>query len=346
MAGRPGASRLAGALPQSRMPRSTVAAMTKRCGDSMSYDLVVIGGGPGGYVCAIRAAQLGLKVACVEKRETLGGTCLNVGCIPSKALLHASELFEAARHQFADARHRGRQAEARPAEMMAHKDEVVEGNARASSSCSRRTRSTVQRHRRDRGRRARSRSRPTDGANQTLEAKNIVIATGSDVAPLPGVDVDEKRDRHLDRARSRSTGAASIWWSSAPAHRPGAGLGLAPAGRRGDRGRVPRPHHARHGRRGRQAFQRSSTKQGMAFKLGSKVTGGRRPDRARKRHRRAGRRRRAETLEADVVLVAIGRGPTPRGSAWRASASRPTSAAASTPTISRPTSPASAPSAT
>ncbi len=81
---------------------------------SCSYDLVVIGTGPGGYVCAIRAAQLGLKTAVVEKRATFGGTCLNIGCIPSKALLHASELFEEAGHDFAEHGHRRRQAEARP----------------------------------------------------------------------------------------------------------------------------------------------------------------------------------------------------------------------------------------
>ena len=80
----------------------------------MSYDLVVIGAGPGGYVCAIRAAQLGMKVAVVEKRKTLGGTCLNIGCIPSKALLHASEMFEEAGARLGAARRRGRRAEARP----------------------------------------------------------------------------------------------------------------------------------------------------------------------------------------------------------------------------------------
>ena len=80
----------------------------------MSYDLVVIGTGPGGYVCAIRAAQLGLKTAVVEKRKTHGGTCLNIGCIPSKALLHASEVFEEVTHGLDDARRRRRQAQARP----------------------------------------------------------------------------------------------------------------------------------------------------------------------------------------------------------------------------------------
>src|ERR1041385_1894496 len=107
-----------------------------------SYDLIVIGTGPGGYVCAIRAAQLGLKTAVVEKRATFGGTCLNVGCIPSQALLHASQLFEDAGHILG-----------------AGKVEV----------------------------------KGPDGKTQTLETKNIVIATGSDVAKLKGIEIDEKR---------------------------------------------------------------------------------------------------------------------------------------------------------
>jgi dihydrolipoamide dehydrogenase len=106
---------------------------------STSYDLIVIGTGPGGYVCAIRAAQLGMKVAVVEKRATHGGTCLNVGCIPSKALLHASELYHEAQHGFA-----AMGIDAKPtidvARMLAYKDEGVKGNT-ASSFCSRRTRS-------------------------------------------------------------------------------------------------------------------------------------------------------------------------------------------------------------
>src|SRR5688572_11898932 len=96
---------------------------------SQKYDVIVIGAGPGGYVCAIRAAQLGMKVACVEKRETLGGTCLNVGCIPSKALLSASEKLEAAQHHFA---HMGidTKASLNLKQMMNFKDEVVEANTK------------------------------------------------------------------------------------------------------------------------------------------------------------------------------------------------------------------------
>src|ERR1700745_883768 len=132
----------------------------------MAYDLVVIGSGPGGYVCAIRAAQLGMKVAVVEKRETFGGTCLNIGCIPSKALLHASELFEEAGHKFEKMGIKVGTPKLDLASMMKLKQEGV------------------------------------DGKTQTLETKNIVIATGSDVAKLKGIEIDEKRVISSDAAIS------------------------------------------------------------------------------------------------------------------------------------------------
>ena len=181
----------------------------------MSYDLIVIGTGPGGYVCAIRAAQLGMKVAVVEKRATHGGTCLNVGCIPSKALLHASEMFEEAGHTFAkmgigvgtpkldlptmlkfkdEARRRQRQGRRFPAQ-----EEQDRFGAR---------------HRPDRGA-GKVEVKAADGKTQTLETKNIVIATGSDVAKLA-------RRRHRRQAhrlvgpgdRARQGAAAGCWWSA------------------------------------------------------------------------------------------------------------------------------------
>ena len=109
----------------SGQPRSALAIAWL---NGNAYDLIVIGTGPGGYVCAIRAAQLGMKVAVVEKRATLGGTCLNVGCIPSKALLHASELYEEAGHGFARHGHRGAAPKLDLAKMLAFKDEGVKGN--------------------------------------------------------------------------------------------------------------------------------------------------------------------------------------------------------------------------
>src|SRR5215813_8887778 len=127
-----------------------------------TYDFVVIGSGPGGYVCAIRAAQLGFKTACIEKNPTLGGTCLNIGCIPSKALLAASEKFEEARDHLGAFGVKVGDVSLDLAGMMGHKDKTVKANV--------------------------------DGeTEQTITAKHIVIATGSEVMPLAGIEVDEKR---------------------------------------------------------------------------------------------------------------------------------------------------------
>jgi len=158
----------------------------------MSYDLVVIGTGPGGYVCAIRAAQLGMKVAVVEKRKTHGGTCLNVGCIPSKALLHASEMFEVAGHDFAALGiNVGKPKLDLPA-MMKHKDETVGANVSGVSFLLKKNKvdafvghGTITAP-------GKVSVKGEDGKLQELVTKNIVIATGSEVAPLPGVTIDEK----------------------------------------------------------------------------------------------------------------------------------------------------------
>jgi dihydrolipoamide dehydrogenase len=159
----------------------------------VTYDLVVIGGGPGGYVCAIKAAQLGMKVACIDKRGTLGGTCLNVGCIPSKALLQSSHLFEEAQHSFG--RH-GIMVEGLKLDldaMMDNKDKAVDGLTKGIEGLFKKNkvdyvigaaritapgRITVE---------------LSKGGGQELSTKNIVIATGSDVMPLPGVEIDEQR---------------------------------------------------------------------------------------------------------------------------------------------------------
>jgi dihydrolipoamide dehydrogenase len=146
-----------------------------------SYDLVVIGTGPGGYVCAIKAAQLGLKTAVVEKRATLGGTCLNIGCIPSKAMLHASEVFDHAGHQFAELGVDLETPKLNLPNMMKHKEAVIKSNVDGvaflmkKNSIAAAGKVTVT---------------ADDGSKQDLETKNIVIATGSDVAGIPGVDVD------------------------------------------------------------------------------------------------------------------------------------------------------------
>ncbi|MGI4763747.1 MAG: dihydrolipoyl dehydrogenase [Janthinobacterium lividum] len=158
----------------------------------MRYDLVVIGTGPGGYVCAIRAAQLGLKTAVVEKRATQGGTCLNVGCIPSKALLHASEMFAAASHDFPALGVKVGTPELDWAAMGKHRDDTVAANVNGVAYLFKKNKidafhglATVEGA-------GRVRVTKDDGTVETIETTNIVIATGSEVATLPGMEVDEK----------------------------------------------------------------------------------------------------------------------------------------------------------
>ncbi|MDK3016946.1 dihydrolipoyl dehydrogenase [Pseudodonghicola flavimaris] len=152
-----------------------------------TYDVIIIGGGPGGYVCAIRCAQLGLKTACVEGRGALGGTCLNVGCIPSKALLHATHQLHEAEHNFAKMGLKGKAPSVDWKQMLAFKDEVIESNTKGIEFLFKKNKvdwlqgwGTI----------------PEAGkvkvGDEVHEAKNIIIATGSAPASLPGVEVDEK----------------------------------------------------------------------------------------------------------------------------------------------------------
>ncbi|HLJ72017.1 MAG TPA: NAD(P)/FAD-dependent oxidoreductase, partial [Roseiarcus sp.] len=159
----------------------------------MAYDLIVIGAGPAGYVCAIRAAQLGMKVALVDKRKNGGGTCINIGCIPSKALLYASEMYEEAKHGLGPLGIVVAPPKLDLAAMMKHKDDTVEANVKGLGFLFRKNKidSIVGSARL---------AAPgkvdvagEDGATNSLEAKAIVIATGSDVARLPGIEIDEKR---------------------------------------------------------------------------------------------------------------------------------------------------------
>ena len=158
----------------------------------MRYDLVVIGTGPGGYVCAIRAAQLGLKTAVVEKRATQGGTCLNVGCIPSKALLHASEMFASATHDFPALGVKVGTPELDWAAMGKHRDDTVAANVNGVAYLFKKNKidafhglATIEGA-------GRIRVTKDDGTVESIETTNIVIATGSEVATLPGMEVDEK----------------------------------------------------------------------------------------------------------------------------------------------------------
>ena len=276
------------------------------------YDLVVIGTGPGGYVCAIRAAQLGLKIAVVEKRATHGGTCLNVGCIPSKALLHASEAFEEAGHGFAAM---GIRVEPKLdlARMMAFKDEGVKGNTDGVAFLLKKNKiEAIHGTGRILGQ-GRVEVALADGKRQELETKAIVIATGSDVARLPGIDIDEQRV-------VSSTGALALAKVPGKLVVVGAGvIGL-------ELGSVWR-------RLGAEVlvvefldrilpgmdadvakqFQRILGKQGMAFKLGSKVTSVKPSGKALTVAVEPAKGGDAETIEADVVLIAIGRAPFTEG---------------------------------
>src|ERR1035437_5690692 len=153
-----------------------------------AFDVIIIGSGPGGYVCAIRAAQLGMKVACVEKRATLGGTCLNIGCIPSKALLHSSENFAATTHDFAAHGIIVEGVKLDLARMQARKAEVVSANVRGIEFLFKKNKVTWLK---GEGRIA-APGRVLVAGTQ-YAAKNIVIATGSDSMPLAGVVVDERR---------------------------------------------------------------------------------------------------------------------------------------------------------
>src|SRR4029079_1926424 len=158
----------------------------------MSYDVIVIGSGPGGYVCAIRCAQLGLKTAVVEKDSTFGGTCFNVGGVPSKALLHATELYEEAGHSFAKMGIGVGKPKLDLVAMMKFKDEGVDGNVKGVDFLLKKNKiDTVRGVGRIVG--AGKVEVKSAGKTQVLETKAVVIATGSDVALLKGVDIDEKR---------------------------------------------------------------------------------------------------------------------------------------------------------
>ncbi|MBY0428315.1 MAG: FAD-dependent oxidoreductase, partial [Alphaproteobacteria bacterium] len=172
-----------------------------------SFDLVVIGGGPGGYVAAIRATQLGLKTACVEMRDTLGGTCLNVGCIPSKALLTSSEKFHEAQHGLAVHGVKVGSVSLDLPAMMAHKDKVVKDNTAGIDFLFKKNKITRFKGKGSIPAAGKVLVTAADGKTETISAKKILIATGSDVMPLPGVTVDEKQI-------VSSTGALSL--SSVP----------------------------------------------------------------------------------------------------------------------------------
>src|SRR4029077_10025302 len=158
----------------------------------MAYDLIVIGTGPGGYVCAIRAAQLGLKTAVVEKRATFGGTCLNVGCIPSKALLHASELFDEAGHTFGKMGIGVSAPKLDLKAMMAFKDQGVDGNVKGVDFLLKKNKIDAFHGSARIAAPGKVEVTGDNGGARSLEAQAIVIATGSEVAAIPGIAIDEQ----------------------------------------------------------------------------------------------------------------------------------------------------------
>lgn len=277
------------------------------------YDVVIIGAGPGGYNCAIRAGQLGLKTACIEKRDTLGGTCLNVGCIPSKALLHASELYEMAGKNFA---HYGIDIDTLKLnleQMHAQKNEAVEGLTKGVAGLLKKNK--VDRFTGTGKIKSKTEVEVTDadGKTQTLKTKNIVIATGSEVTPLPGVEIDEERI-------VSSTGALELKQVPKKMILVGAGvigLELGSVWRRlgAEVEVVEFLDHCLPGldsemsRQARKLFE----KQGLTFHFERKVTGVEKLKTKLKVKTEAAKGGDEKTLEADVVLVCIGRRPYTEG---------------------------------
>src|SRR6202167_289003 len=280
----------------------------------MPYDLIVIGSGPGGYVCAIRAAQLGMKTAVVEKWATFGGTCLNIGCIPSKAMLNASELYEEAGHKFAEMGIGVGKPNVDLAAMLKYKDKGVDGNVKGVEFLFKKNKIETFRGAGRITAPGKVEVKADDGKTQTLETKNIVIATGSDVARLPGIDIDEKRV-------VSSTGALDLANVPQKLLIVGAGiigLELGSVWRRLG-AEVTIVEYLDHilpgidGEVGKQ-FHRMLQKQGLAFKLSSKVTGVDTSGKTLKvKVEPSAGGGAAETLEADIVLVAIGRVPYTSG---------------------------------
>jgi dihydrolipoamide dehydrogenase len=271
---------------------------------SEAFDVIVIGAGPGGYVCAIRAAQLGMKVACVEKRETLGGTCLNVGCIPSKALLQSSEHYEEALHKLADHGVTVGSVKLDLARMQARKGEVVGANVKGVEFLFRKNKVTWLK-----GEGSITAPGTVSVAGKDYTAKHIVIASGSESIPLPGVEVDEKQI-------VTSTGGLEL--TNVPKHLVVIGGGyigleLGSVWRRLGAevtvveflDRLVPSMDLEVGK----AFERILAKQGIKTKLKTKVMGATKSKKGVTLTLEPAAGGATEELMADVVLVAIGRRP-------------------------------------
>ena len=281
----------------------------------MAYDVVVIGSGPGGYVCAIKAAQLGLKVAVVEKRATYGGTCLNVGCIPSKALLHASEMYHHAAHGMDTLGVEIGAPKLNLEKMMAHKDATVKSNVEGVSFLFKKNKIEGFQGTGKVVSSGKVSVTNDKGEEHILETKNIVIATGSDVAGIPGVgvEIDEKvivsstGGIALDKVPGKMVVVGggviglelgSVWMRLGAKVTVVEYLDTILGGMDGDVSKQ---------------FQRMLVKQGMEFNLGAKVTGVQKADKGAKVTFEPVKGGEAQTIDADVVLIATGRKPYTEG---------------------------------
>ena len=281
----------------------------------MAYDVVIIGSGPGGYVCAIKAAQLGLKTALVEKWATLGGTCVNIGCIPSKALLHATEMFAEAGHSFDALGIEISAPKFNLTKMMAHKDQVVGQNTKGLDFLMKKNKIDVLRGTGKILAAGKITVTGEDGKSQEVETKNIVIATGSDVAGIPGVEVDVD-----EKVIVSSTGALSL--AKVPGHLVVVGGGVIGLelgsvwARLGAKVTVVEYLDSILGGMDAEVakqFQRLLAKQGFDIKTGSKVTAVAKGKKGASVTFEPAKGGDAETVEADVVLISTGRKPYTEG---------------------------------
>ncbi|KAL5700708.1 dihydrolipoyl dehydrogenase [Ranunculus cassubicifolius] len=280
---------------------------------SEENDVVVIGGGPGGYVAAIKAAQLGLKTTCIEKRGALGGTCLNVGCIPSKALLHSSHMYHEAKHAFASHGVKVSGVEVDLPAMLAQKDKAVSGLTKGIEGLFKKNKITYVKGYGKFISPSEVSVDTIDGENTVVKGKNIIIATGSDVKSLPGITIDEKKI-------VSSTGALSL--SEIPKRLVvvGAGyIGLEMGsvwGRLGSEVTVvefgPDIVPAMDSEI-RKQFQRSLEKQKMKFKLKTKVVSCDTSGEGVKLTLEPSAGGEQTILEADIVLISAGRTPFTAG---------------------------------
>lgn len=282
---------------------------------SDAYDVVIIGSGPGGYVCAIKAAQLGLKTAVIEKRETFGGTCLNVGCIPSKALLHASEMFHEAGHGLAKLGVETSAPKLNLKNMMAHKDAVVKSNVDGVQFLFKKNKVDSFHGTGKIVAAGKVEVTDADGKTQLLDAKNVVVATGSEVSQIPGIELEF--DSEVIVSSTEAIALGSVPKSMIVIGGGVIGLELGSVwSRLGTDVTVVEFLDKILGGMDKgitKTFQRILKKQGFKFQLSSKVTGVEKKDGKALVTYEPVKGGDSKTLEADVVLVATGRRPFTQG---------------------------------